>query len=254
MIIIKLGGSVVTRKSSSSQKIRKSNIKRLAKEISEIYKNHKIILVHGAGYGHYIAKQYNLHTANISPERKLGFCLTDHRMLQLSSSIMNELLTHQIPALFFPPHSITKQSAGKLVEFDTTQIQSALKQDLVPVLSGDVVLDDKWNCSVLSGDTIVCYLARKLKANKVIFLTDVDGVFDKNPKISKNAKLISLVNNKNVNQVLKNLTSHNNFDVSGEIKGKIEAIKAYLPKHAVVIANGLRSKYLLEVAAGSPIG
>ena len=52
MIILKLGGSVITRKDSSIPKLDSSNLTRIAREISDS-SYHKLIVVHGAGsFGH----------------------------------------------------------------------------------------------------------------------------------------------------------------------------------------------------------
>ena len=58
MIILKLGGSVITRKDSSTPTLDSSNLTRIAREISNS-SYHKLIVVHGAGsFGHPYAKEY----------------------------------------------------------------------------------------------------------------------------------------------------------------------------------------------------
>lgn len=255
LIVIKLGGSIITYKSNSKPRIRKSNIRRLAKEISQIYKeDHQIVLVHGSGYGHYLAKKYNLHRKDNSADRRFAVSLIDQKTLELTSFIINELLKIKLPAICFPPHALVNQSAGTLTDFNTKEVTSALGRKFIPVLSGEVVLDDKWDSSVLSGDITTCFLAEKLNADKIIFLTDVDGVFDSNPKKNKEAQLIPLINNGNINLVMENLTSHNSHDVSGEMKGKILSIQKSLNNKTVIITNGLRPMILLKALGQSPVG
>ena len=189
LLVIKLGGSIITYKNNPKPRLRKSNIKYLAMEISEIYKKgHKIILVHGSGSGHHFVKKYNLHKPDKSRNRNLEISLIDQKTLELSSFLINTLLENRVPAIYFPPHTMTIQSEGNLVDFNTQEIELALNQNLFPVLPGEMVLDDNWGSSVLSGDITTCFLAKKLNADKVIFLTDVDGVFDSNPKKNKRAK------------------------------------------------------------------
>ncbi len=61
LLIIKLGGAVVTFKDSPIPKARISIIRRLAKEIRQLSdKDLQIILVHGAGYVHSPVKKYHL--------------------------------------------------------------------------------------------------------------------------------------------------------------------------------------------------
>ncbi len=58
MIILKLGGSVITRKDSLTPTLDSNNLTRIAREISNS-SHHKLIVVHGAGsFGHPYAKEY----------------------------------------------------------------------------------------------------------------------------------------------------------------------------------------------------
>ena len=47
IVLVKLGGSLLTEKKSQTPKIRENNIKKISEIISKI--NKKIILIHGAG-------------------------------------------------------------------------------------------------------------------------------------------------------------------------------------------------------------
>ena len=59
LILMKLGGSVITNKKSQTPKCRRENITRIAEIISK--SNKKIIIVHGAGsYAHPLAKKYKI--------------------------------------------------------------------------------------------------------------------------------------------------------------------------------------------------
>lgn len=257
LIIIKFGGSVITDKNKSKPTLRTSVIKELSKQIQYLYqsKKYQIILVHGAGsFGHPLAKKYGLHLGMETEEQKYGFCLTDQKMIELNSSIMDYLLQSHIPAVSLSPRSFIKQSSGKFKNFNYQLIQGYLKQNQIPVLFGDVVLDNEWGCSIISGDTIIPYLARKLKANQVIFLSDVDGIYNCDPKQNPNAKLITEVNNKNFQQVLNGLSSSGRDDVTGEMQGKILNIKEMLSGIDVFIINGLKKDRLLKVLREKKIG
>ncbi len=249
LIVIKLGGSVITYKDSPKPKANLSVIKNIAIELEVLFKaGYKIILVHGAGsYGHPLAKKYQLHKGMQTEQQKKAFAQIHLQMLKLNSLIMKELITKHIPAVTIPPHALAYKLNNELVYLNDQIIKRYLKINTVPVLFGDAVLDDRLGCSILSGDTIVSYLAKKLEAGQVIFLSDVNGVFDKNPKKNRDAVLISEINNQNINKVLKNLLISNSFDISGEMKGKILMIKKDLLKIPVLIANGLDKDILIKI-------
>lgn len=256
LIVIKLGGAVITYKDNLTPKVRISTIKRLAKELKQLIdKNYQLILVHGAGsFGHGLVKKYDLQHGMKTDQQKLAFGMVINSMLKLNSIVIQALHEENIQAVSIPPHAFTNQSASKLNYLETGMIKRYLENRQIPVLFGDMVLDDKWGCSVLSGDTITCYLASELKADQVIFLSDVDGVFDTNPKTNPKAKLIPEINNSNIKQVLKGLSATGRVDVTGEMSGKILEIKKSLKRLPVWLINGRKPRALIDLMNGDPIG
>lgn len=259
LIIIKLGGSIITHKNSSTPKPRNGNIRRLAKEVATLFKTRdcRIILVHGAGsFGHPIVKKNNLHRGMKTARQKLAYAQTTQNMLDLDELIVKSLTAKSVPAVTLPPHSFVTQRAGKIKSFNHEIISKYLEKRQVPVLFGDAVLDEIWGCSILSGDTIVSYLAQKLKARKVVFLSDVDGIFDQDPKTYPEAKLIKQVNDKNLKEVLAKLVSDDSssVNVTGEMYGKIMAIKENLRGVKTIITNGFKKNALTKAIDDSGDG
>lgn len=249
-----MGGSVVTDKDSSTPKTRLNVIKQLARDIAVIHKQDKyrIILVHGAGsFGHPIVKKYQLHKGMSNDVQKLAYSQTLQNMLRLNGVIMQSLVGNSVPAVSMPPHSFVTQNKGRFTKCNTNLIEMCLNNNQVPVLFGDAVLDTKLGCSILSGDVIISYLAKRLNAKTVVFLSDVDGVFDSDPKANLKAKLIPLINNRNFQNVFKSLKENNysnrRADVTGEIYGKILSIKRDLKGIQVFILNGLIPKNLTRL-------
>ncbi len=257
LIIIKFGGSVVTDKSQITPTPRLQTITDLAKQLAQLYQSGKyqIILVHGTGsFGHPIAKKHGMEEAIPSSEKKAGYIKLVFSLMKLDHIIMEILVNNDLPAVSLPPHAFVTNEDRIMQPFDYSIIKKYLEEGLIPVLQGDPVLDSKIAFSSLSGDTIIPFLANKLKAKKVIFLSDVNGVFDKNPKENKDAQLIPLITNENFDQVLTGLTTHNPNDISGEMKGKILSIRQHLPGVEVIVASGLQTKVLDSLLHGDPIG
>lgn len=256
LIIIKLGGAVVTFKESPTPKARSETIRSLSKQIKQLSKaGYRIILVHGAGsFAHSMVKKYNLNLGMKYKRQKYIFGKVIQRMLKLNGIIMGNLQKNGVSAVSLPPHTFITQTAGNLEQFEVSLIRQYLKKKIIPVFFGDMVLDDKWGCSVISGDAIVCFLAKKLKADKVIFLSDVDGIFDSDPNKNPKAKLIPEITNENINQVLKGLSPTGREDVTGEMHGKILAIKKDLSKIPVIVINGLKRGTLSDAVRQNDIG
>ena len=69
------------------------------------------------------------------------------------------------------------------------------------------------------------HLAKKFKPEKVIFCTDVDGIFTLDPSIDKNARLLEQVNVNLLKSMLKmGKSKSKKIDITGEMFGKINTI------------------------------
>lgn len=255
-LIIKLGGSVITYKDSSNPKARISVIRRLAKEIKKVTDlGFQIVLVHGAGsFAHGLMKKNNIHKGMKTEKQIFAFGQVTNQMSKLNSIVVQHLLRAGVKAVGIVPHTFITQTNGKLKDLNLEIVKTYLKSGVIPVISGNLVLDDKWGCSPLSGDTITTYIGKKLKAHRVIFLSDVDGIFESDPKKNPNAKIIKEINNSNIDQVLKVLSSTGRDDVTGEMYGKILEIKNNLKQIEVVLVDGLKEGRLIQAARGDLVG
>ena len=88
-------------------------------------------------------------------------------------------------------------------------------------------------------DRLASRVAQIMNADTLVLLSDVDGLFTKNPKIYKDAKIIKKVENLNNDLKNINLKGSNEFG-SGGMNTKIEAAKiCQLSGCNMIIANGL---------------
>jgi len=227
LIILKIGGSLITDRKSNTPKINYKNLRRISKEISSSYKknNKKLIIIHGAGsYGHQIVKKTGIHKGIKNNKQLIAFAETQKLQNELNVKVCEELIKQGIPAIPIQPSSSAIMNKKKLKKMNTEVIEKMLKINLVPVLYGVPAYDEKQKCSILSGDEIAPYLAIKLKAKKVIHATDVDGVFTADPKKDKTAELIPLITKKNLKEVKKAISGSTNIDVTGGMTKKITEV------------------------------
>lgn len=257
LVIIKLGGSVITYKDSNLPKVRTIIINSISREIRNILDSGRfqIILVHGAGsFAHPLAKKYGLSQGMFTSNQKMGFSLTAQAMIKLNSIIVESFVSNGVPALSIPPRSIAVTLDKKISKLNTENITKTLEQNLIPALFGDVVFDDIQNCAILSGDTIISFLANKYQPEKVIFLSDVDGIFESDPKKNPDTKIIEKIDDKNLGEVLKGISQNNPEDVTGEMKGKILSIQKDIKQIPVFITNGLKPGNLKKIVEGKNPG
>ncbi|MEM4196267.1 MAG: isopentenyl phosphate kinase, partial [Methanothermobacter sp.] len=187
MIILKVGGSVITRKDSEEPEIDSENLQRIASEIADASPS-SIIIIHGAGsFGHPFARKYGIGSEIKDEEefRKLRFgsAVTQSWVRKLNTHICDALLDEGIPAVSMPPSAFIRAENGRIRGADLSMIESYLKEGMVPVSYGDVVLDlnPSVRFSVISGDQLINHFSIRLRPERVILGTDVDGVYTRNP-------------------------------------------------------------------------
>ncbi|MEO8395808.1 MAG: uridylate kinase, partial [Chloroflexota bacterium] len=67
---------------------------------------------------------------------------------------------------------------GAIQEMAVKPIQQALDHGLVPLVYGDVSLDDVRGGTIVSTETVFFYLAQNLPVRQILLLGEVDGVYD----------------------------------------------------------------------------
>ncbi len=211
--ILKIGGSVITDKSSDSGKVQIEEIERICQEISGYSKD--LIIVHGAGsYGHPLAKKYDLD--NI-PDPK-GAVVTHSSVKSLNTIMVSSLQKAGIDAVSVHPLNNTVSNDGRISDMFLGNIHIMLENGLVPVMHGDVVMDTKKNFSVISGDQIVSYLANRMKASRIGIGSIEDGVMD------NKGKTLAKITSSNYREIEKFIGSSKNTDVTGGMLGKVNEL------------------------------
>ena len=250
MIILKLGGSVITEKSKIDT-FRQETMDNLSSQIKRSGK--KIILIHGAGsFGHILAKKYKLNEGFISENQMIGFAETQEKVQTLNNLVLKSLKKHKIPAVSISPHDILELNNHKLDSIDYSFFEKNLEKGLMPVSFGDVVLDKKLKFSICSGDLLILALAKHFKPEKVIFALDEDGLYTKNPKINKDAEFIDEASLDDLEKLSAKLDNH--ADVTGGMKGKIDTIKN-ISKLGIdtILVNGNKDEFLYKALVGEEV-
>ncbi len=227
LIILKIGGSVITDKHSETPKVNEKELERIASEIAEGYNRHKmeLILIHGAGsYGHQIVKKTGIHKGIETYDQVIAFAETQRLQNELNSIVTKALISKGIPAIPIQASAHAVMKKGRIEKMDLETVKGMIEEGLVPVLYGVPAYDLEQKCSILSGDQIAPYLGENLGADKIIHGTNVDGIFTANPKENPDAKLIEEINENNFEEIKKVLGESNAVDVTGGMFGKVNEI------------------------------
>ncbi len=207
MILIKLGGSIITNKEKPLSPRRKT-IDTLVKSLKKI--SEPIIIVHGGGsYGHYWSVKYDMHTK----ERKYdlrGVAIIKNSMIELNKIILDSLLKNKLSPYCLPPTDF--MSGNKPISKKVKEIEKIAKSGMIPVTYGDALWYGQNKTFILSGDKIMTHLAKSLKPRLTIFALNEDGVYSD----LKSKKLIHELKGERPS------ISENKMDVTGGMTRKIE--------------------------------
>lgn len=226
MIILKLGGSVITKKEAKEPILNHDNLDRISAEIAGSLSD-KLIIVHGAGsFGHPFASEYEIGKPikdKVDLKRKkMGFSITQSWVKKLNTHVCDSLRQNGVLTVSIQASSFIITKNKRIYSCNLDLIKKYLELGFVPVIYGDVVLDidESIKICVLSGDQIIQYLGENLKPERVILGSDVDGIYTKDPKKYEDAELMELVTSC---EDLKTEGSLN-VDVTGGMNGKLQEL------------------------------
>ena len=237
MKIIKIGGSALTDKKTG-----KNYVSEVAERVAMELKNGRYIIIHGVGYiGHKLAKEYNLHLG--FQDNAWEWAYLRAKVSEITKEIILKLTEHGHPAVEISLPDIARAERGRITFLDARIVKEFLEKGFIPVLHGDGAIDTSLGLSVISGDTIATELAIKLKAEEIIYGTDVDGILD------QDGRVISQISHQNI----MNLKFWENGDFSGGMRNKIE--EALRLKGTIIrIINLRKDGTLTKALQGENVG
>ncbi|MCL4451962.1 MAG: isopentenyl phosphate kinase [Candidatus Thermoplasmatota archaeon] len=239
MILVKIGGSVITDK-NLYRRFREDSCKKIIRVLPSL--NDDLIVTHGAGsFGHIIAKRSGF-PRKFKKEDVHDYSIIHRDVLDLNDMVAGIMLEEGFSPLSIPTQSIYRNRSPDLSDF-----QKYMSLGFTPVGMGDVILRSGI-VKIISADDLLVALSAAFKPNLVIFLTDVDGIYDNDPKTFSDAKLLKSID--------RNIAfSHVMNDVTGGMKSKYEKILK-IRKHAgeVVVVNGNKPERLNDIGKKDFIG
>jgi len=180
LVFLKLGGSLITDK-SKARTARPDTIDRIAREIAAALKHQpelKLVIGHGSGsFGHIPAHRYNTRRGVTSPEQWRGYAEVWHEARLLNQIVLESFYSAGLPVIAFPPSACAVTRRGVVAGWDLSGLRAALQADLVPVVNGDVVIDQELGGTILSTEDVFGYLAPELKPERILLAGLEPGVW-----------------------------------------------------------------------------
>jgi len=224
LIFLKLGGSLITDKARAETALPDLIITLLSdlKQFMLENPDQKVLLGHGSGsFGHHAAAKYHTRDGVNNREEWHGFAEVWHSARKLNQIVLETGRQAGLDLIAFPPSASILLENKKVKSWNLEPLKMALQKDLIPLIYGDVVFDEKLGGTILSTEELFAHLAKELKPARILLAGKEAAVFADFPQnqspirqLDKDAKLEAT------------LQTSENQDVTGGMRAKVEEMQA----------------------------
>ena len=239
--LVKLGGSVITFKDKPIT-ANINAIDGISRALAQL--GIPAIVVHGGGsFGHYWSVKYDMHSKPANYDAH-GVSVVHESMNTLNQIVINSMLKVGLNPYGMPPSTFMGRDKATIVKIK--QIYTMAISKVMPVTFGDVVHVEGAKYFILSGDAIMTILARVLQPLRIVFATNVDGIYKDLTK-RELVREIRVDDNRRSVKFFKAAGT----DVTGGMERKVaEAFKIASLGMDVLMINGLMPERIIEAVEG----
>lgn len=193
IIVVKYGGSAMSNEELQKNVIKDVTLLKLV--------GFKPIIVHGGG------KEISRWVGKVGKEAKFvnGLRVTDEETMEIAEMVLNKVnknLVRMVEELGVKAVGISGKDArllqcdkkysngedigfvGDIKKVDPQVLYDLLEKDFLPIVA-PIGLDDEFNTYNINADDAACAIAKAVGADKLVFLTDIEGLYkDINDKSS----------------------------------------------------------------------
>jgi isopentenyl phosphate kinase len=225
---VKFGGSLITDK-TRAYTARRETIRRLAEEVRrslDAEPGLRLLLGHGSGsFGHWAAEPYGTRKGVRTPREWRGYAEVGAAAGRLNRIVTDTFLEAGVPVLSVQPSASARCRDGELVTLDMHPIKGALNHGLVPLVYGDVALDEVRGGTIASTEDLFVYLADELEPDRILLLSRVPGVLDADDAVIPQITPASLP------RLREMLSGSEAVDVTGGMADKVERMVELVARH-----------------------
>jgi isopentenyl phosphate kinase len=233
-VFLKLGGSLITDKSRPYTP-RPEVIRRLAEEVRAARAARpdlELVIGHGSGsFGHTAAAPYGTRQGVRTPREWQGYAEVAAAAARLNRLVTDIFLDAGVPVLSLQPSASARCRDGELVHLETAPIRDALAHGLVPLLYGDVALDDVRGGTIASTEDLFVYLTPLLAPQRILLATRVAGVLD------DRGEVIPVISPADLPALRAVLRGARGVDVTGGMADKVERMAALVERYPGLVAH-----------------
>ena len=248
-IVVKVGTSTLANADGS---LNEDKIKQIVANLSELNENAEVVFVTSGAVGAGMGQMKLAHKPKSIVEK------------QALAAIGQVSLIHLYQILFWAHGKTIAQLLLTKDDFSDRRrylnmrsvLRSLLAKKIIPVINENdpVVGEGIRGVKVGDNDTLSALVAGLIEADLLVILTDIDGLYDKNPSVFADAKFINLVENLDDSVRAAAGAEGSKFGTGG-MRTKITAAEMATKNGThLIIANGADPQNIVRAAHGYEVG
>lgn len=230
LVFVKLGGSLITDKTRPATP-RPEVIRRLARELRQALEARPdlhLVLGHGSGsFGHVLGREYNLRVGIRNSRGWEGYARTAAIAARLNHIVADICLQEGLLVVSLFPSASAWCHDGELIHLDMRPLRVLLEKGLVPLVRGDVALDEVRGGTIVSTEEVFAYLARRglgvtppRYPDRILLVGEVAGVYTRDPHRDPMGRVIPHIDARDLGE-LAGLGESHGTDVTGGMAAKV---------------------------------
>lgn len=250
-LVVKVGTSTITHPTGL---LNIRLVETLCKVLSDIKNSgHEVVLVSSGAVGMGVGK-LNLSDKPTDTETRQAAAAVGQCELMYTYDKLFSVYNHTVAQLLLTGQDIENKDRKKNIE---NTINRLLQLGVLPIINENdtVSIDELDQINMLGdNDSLAAIVSVLIKADLLILLSDIDGLYTDDPKINPNAELIQTVEKLDETIFSKAGDTSTNQGTGG-MKTKLKAAKMVCPNGIdMIIANGSNPEKLYDIIDEKPIG
>ncbi len=250
-VVIKIGTSTLT---YGNGNINLNRIEKIARSISDLVNSGKeVVLVTSGAIGVGVSKMNLKERPKTIREKQAAASVGQVALMNIYSKLFGEY-GYSVGQILLTRDIIENDRNRQNVvnTFDTL-----LENNIIPIVNENdsVCIDEIENVSKFGdNDNLAAIVSSIIDANLLIILSDIDGLYDSNPRKNPNAKLIKIV--EEIDEKIEGCAEGAGTSLgTGGMETKIQAGKVAINSGCnMVLANGENPSIIVDILNGEDIG
>ncbi|WP_097025613.1 glutamate 5-kinase [Clostridium peptidivorans] len=246
-IIVKVGSSTLT---YNNGLLNLSHIEHLVRQLADMHnQGYSVVLVSSGAIGAGMGKLGLKERPKSIPEKQAAAAVGQGILMHMYEKIFSEY-GKTVAQVLLTKEDMTNKARRENAH---NTFSALLNQNVIPIINeNDAVVVDE--IKVGDNDTLSALVSELIKGDLLILMSDIDGLYDSDPRKNKDAKLISTVDK--VTEDIEACAGGAGSNLgTGGMATKINAAKiATASGISMVIVNGDNAEVLGKVIAGEEVG